>query len=61
MGKQKLKVIEPEFFQITRNGDCVGIGLSYDDAVKIADEYQTAYPLDAYNVLSTPKGKKVNP
>jgi hypothetical protein len=62
MGKQKIKETKTSSFSITRDGDLIGSGLSFEDAVQITKETSSSYPESTFKIAAMPKsGEKVNP
>lgn len=64
MGKQRVKVSREGLFGLSRDGDLIGVGMTFDDAVRIKDEYGAAYPDQTFNVIPHPKNaekKERNP
>jgi hypothetical protein len=62
MGRQAVKKIENFLYGISRDGELIGTGLTYEDAEAIQKEYSVCYPESNFKTIPHPKsGQKVNP
>jgi hypothetical protein len=62
MGRQAVKKIENSLYGISRDGELIGTGMTYEGAEAIQKEYSICYPESNFKIIPQPKGgKKVNP
>jgi hypothetical protein len=62
MGRQAVKKIENGLYGISRDGDLIGTGMTYEKANLIVLENASSYPESNFKIIPQPKsGKKVNP
>jgi hypothetical protein len=62
MGRQAVKKIEDSLYGISRDGELIGTGMTYEKAAFIISETCTCYPESNFKIIPQPKsGKKVNP
>ena len=62
MGRQAVKKIENGLYGISRDGDLIGTGMTYEKAGHIVWEICSCYPDSNFKIIPQPKsGKKVNP
>jgi len=62
MGRQEVKEIKNALYGISRDGELIGTGMTYEKAAHIVSEICTCYPDSNFKIIPHPKsGKKVNP